>query len=459
MSEPEQRRPSTPSRSAPSLAETVAATGVLARSPWLLLAGFVAVHAWLVSRALAHSSAIFGDVGLYEWWIWNGQANGVWPVLDTEWVYPAGALLPLVVAGLGPWPYAAGFVGLVILLNALALAYLWDHRPFGTYGGWFWLAFLALLGPISLGRIDGIVAPLILVAATAGLRHPRTAAAIATAGAWIKIAPAAVFLTVLTFTRRRVPVLAVGAAVSAAVVVTAMALGSGTRVFSVFGEQGKRALQAESVLATPFSLARLWNGGTGTAAPVYNEEIYTYEFLSPAADAVARALDLVLPLAVVALLALGWWAWRRNPRQVQAVFLLTTQAVLVALVVFNKVGSPQFIAWLGPVVAVGLSAGRHLRLPWEIPALGLLAAAALTQLVYPVDYGGFILAEPTMVVVAALRNLLVVAVLVAVVVELVGIARHRRGRRGAGRVEGAAPRPLPAEEPAEQSAVPEGAAS
>lgn len=414
----------------PTREQTLAAAAVLARSPWLLLIGFVAVHLWLIGQAVAHHGAIFGDVGLYEWWIWNGWTNGTWPVLDTEWVYPAGALVPLVLAGLGPWPYEAGFVGLVVALNGLALWDLWRSRRLGCYGCWFWLGFLALLGPISVGRLDGVVAPLILLAVTAGLRHPRAAAAIATAGAWIKIAPAAVFLTVLLLVRRRLAVLAVGAGVSAVVVATAMALGSGTRVLSVFGEQGKRALQAESVFATPFSLARLGGGGQ---APVYNEEIYTYEFLEPAADAAARVLDVLLPLAVLAVLALGWWAWRRSPRQVETLFLLTTQAVLLALVVFNKVGSPQFVAWLAPVVAVGLCARRRRRWPWVVPSLLPLAVAGLTQLIYPVDYAGFILATPVMVLVAAVRNVLVVVVLGAVIWEIVriGRARIRRGPRPA----------------------------
>lgn len=410
------------SRRGPTAAQTLAAASVLAQSPWLLLVGFVAVHGWLVAQALEHAGAIFGDVTLYEWWIWNGLTNGTWPVLDTEWVYPAGALVPLVVAAIGPWPYVAGFVALVIVLNALALWYLWRVRELGGYGGWFWLAFLALLGPITLGRIDGLIAPLILLAATAGLRHPRTAAAIATAGAWIKIAPAAVFLALFMFARGRLRVLGVGAAVSAVVVAVAMALGSGTRVLSVFGEQGRRALQAESVFATPFSLARLAGGGED---PVYNEEIYTFEFLSPAADRAAEALDVLLPVTVLAVLALGWWAWRRSPARVGSLFLLTTEAVLVALVVANKVGSPQFIAWLAPVIAVGLSARRPARVMWELPALGLLTVASLTQLIYPVDYAGFLHGSTVMLLVAGLRNLLVVALLVVVVVEIVRIGRRR----------------------------------
>ena len=57
------------------------------------------------------------------------------------------------------------------------------------------------LGPIFVGRLDGVVAPLILVALVVATTRPRLAVAVATAGAWIKIAPGAVVVA-LAATRR-----------------------------------------------------------------------------------------------------------------------------------------------------------------------------------------------------------------------------------------------------------------
>src|SRR5690606_6925909 len=105
--------------------------------------------------------------------------------------------------------------------------------------------------------------PMILAALVLARRHPRIATAVATAGAWIKIAPGAVVVAIAA-TRRDArdllrAVVVPGAIVSAVVVGVALAGGAGARALSVFGEQGARTLQAESVAGTWFSVARLWD--------------------------------------------------------------------------------------------------------------------------------------------------------------------------------------------------------
>lgn len=407
----------------PSRAELVGALVTLLRSHWLLAIGFVAVHVWLVVGAIRHEGAIFGDVRLYSWWAGQGWVEGNWPVLATDWIYPVGALVPIALLVLFPLPYEAAFVLLVVALNAVAAVLLVRSGRRGGYGLWWWLAFLALLGPISLGRLDGVVAPVILVALLLAIRRPRAAAALATVGAWVKIAPAAVFLALLTTSRRPWrDVVVPGALVSAVVVVCALAGGSGTRVFSVFGEQGRRGLQAESVFATPFSLLRLFGSGQD---PVYNTEIYTFEFLHPHAARFAEVLDLLLVVAVAAIMALAWLAVRRGA-DAASVLLTTTHAILLALIVLNKVGSPQFLAWLAPTVAVVIAmSSRRDRRAWEPAILLLLVAAGLTHLLYPLAYGGFITAEPLMVIAAAVRNLLLAVLLADAVTSLVVFARRK----------------------------------
>jgi hypothetical protein len=63
------------------------------------------VHGWiaLVGTVLIPTQA-FWDVDLYRWWMWQGLHQGVWPVLDGDWVYPAGAVLPMLLPALStPW--------------------------------------------------------------------------------------------------------------------------------------------------------------------------------------------------------------------------------------------------------------------------------------------------------------------------------------------------------------------
>lgn len=391
--------------------------GRLLQSPWLLTLAFVVVHARLVHEAISWQYTIFGDVTLYEWWARHGLDTGQWPVLDYDWVYPAGALAPVVAPSLVTddlLGYEILWTAMIVALNAVATILLVRSTPRGAFGAWWWLLFLLALGPIFLGRLDGVIAPMLLVALALARRHPRLAVAVATAGAWVKIAPGAVVVAIAA-TRRGLrdllhTVVVPGAIVSAVVVGLALAGGAGTRALSVFGEQGDRTLQAESVAGTWFSVARLWDS---SIAIDYNDVIFTYEIQGTAATAVADALDWLLPLVVVALAALTLWAARRHPERAHELLLLSAATQLLALIVFNKVGSPQFVAWLGPPVAVALAtlpAGRALRWWWP-PALGMVLVGYATYLVYPMAYGPFLEGAPWMIAVEALRNLALVVLM------------------------------------------------
>ena len=419
---------------APAPAHRRRAGPAVLRSRWLLALGFVVVHAWLVSDAIGWANTIYGDVTLYEWWARTGLATGEWPVLDFDWVYPAGALVPVTLPALftsGLLGYEIAWTAMVVLLDAVAVVVLVRATPRGVLGAWWWLAFLLALGPIFLGRLDGVIAPLILVALVLAGRRPALAAAVATVGAWIKVAPGAVVVA-LAATRRRGTdlwrhVVVPGAAVSVVVVGLAVAGGAGTRALGVFGQQDARTLQAESVAATWFSVARLWDPGVRFE---YNEEIFTYEVPGAAAQRLAGVLDWVLPLATLALAALVWWAARRRPGHGGEVLLLGAAALLLALIVFNKVGSPQFVAWVGPPLAAALAlSAPGTRRIWAPPAVGVLAVAFATYLVYPVAYGPFLDGEAWMVVVEALRNAGLVVLLAGAVWRLAELGRHRAARR------------------------------
>lgn len=395
------------------------------RSPWALVAGFVLVHAWLIFDALTWGYRISGDVHLYWYWARAGIDHGIWPVLDYDWVYPVGALAPLTVPGLvgtSVEAYYGQFVALIVVLDAVALWFLARLPGRGRIAAWWWLAFLVALGPIFLGRLDGVAAALLVISLAVAVRRPAVATAIATFGAWVKIAPGAVVVALLTTARRpwRTVVLP-GAIVSVVVVTLALAGGAGPRVLGVFGTQDSRGLQSESVFATPFSVLRLVD-------PVWrvwmNPDIRTLEILGPGTRATGRLLDLLLPLAVLVIAGISWWAVRRRPAARTDVFLLAVTALLLSLIVFNKVGSPQFVAWIGPPVAVAIAlAGPGARSVWSAPALAVLATAGLTQLLYPVAYWEFTLGEPWIVLVAALRNLALVVLLVGAVVQLVRLGR------------------------------------
>ena len=405
-----------------------------------LWCAFGAVHAWLtwVGVVLAPATA-FWDVDLYRWWMYRALVEGSWPVLDDAWVYPAGAVLPMLLPGLGSTTstpqYALGWCLLVAVLDGAALTVLL-LAPHGLAAGWWWTAALALLGPVALGRLDAVVTPLSLVALAVAVaprpRRARVSAALLAAGAWVKVAPGVLLLPLAAAARRPWrDVVLPAALVTAAVVGVVAAAGGASRLGTFLTTQTGRGLQVEAVGATPWVLAALLRDDI---AVELDEALVTYQVHGPGTAAAARVLDVVLVAAVVAVGAVLLLA-RRRGRAVDA--LLPAALVLsTLLVVANKVGSPQYLTWLVPPVAVllavgagdgwGRAGGWAGAGGWLMPAAGLtLLASGLTQVVFPWGYPALITGDPVLAVVLALRNATLLAVLALAAVGLRAAVRRR----------------------------------
>ncbi|MCC2319701.1 glycosyltransferase 87 family protein [Cellulomonas xiejunii] len=408
------------------------------RTPLVWLA-FILAHAWVAHVGLVVWDWTLGDLGMYRWWAYMAFIDGHWPVLDYEWVYPAGAIVPMLVAGFagladgGQYPLA--WLALVSVLDAVAVALLL-RRPHGRVAALWFVAFIALLGPAGLGRLDGLVAPLTVVALLVALSRPRLSAALLTAGAWIKVAPGAAVLPLVLAVRRPVRDVVVPAlAVCLVVVGTVVARGGGANLLSFVTAQRQRDLQIESILGTPFMVAGIWSTQVVRA---YDDQIFTFEISAPGARAVADAATPALLVAVLAVTVLLWRVRRRAGEQfwtdtaVRADFVVRGAfALTLVLLVINKVGSPQFVAWLAPATAVALALG----LPrWGVSAWGVLAVAGATQLAYPWMYDNIVDGVPGPTFLLAGRNLAVVALLVVAVRQLV---RRPAPAEDAGADEGA----------------------
>ncbi|GMA23163.1 hypothetical protein GCM10025864_09220 [Luteimicrobium album] len=418
---------------------------------------FVVVHAVLFWEASHHAQALFGDPELYRQWAAGGVQDGVWPVLDISWVYPIGALVPATLPALvsvDGEAYRYLFMVLVAVLDGLALGSLLHAGRGRTLGAWWWLVFLLFLGPITLVRLDGISAALTAIALAQlipSARHPEgrtsVASAVAAAGAWVKIAPGAV-LVPLALTARRPWRRVVLPAVTVTAVVLGLAElgGAGSRVLGFWGTQDSRGLQVESGAATPFSLARLWSGEYRV---FYNAPLNVLEITGPGTAWFAQALDVLLLAAVALTTVVTWRAAVRLRRDVPDVVerrtpqlelvLLSTLALTLVLFAFDKVGSPQYVAWFAPPLAVALTAlpeptwwpgrrgptGPHQARArvWETFAVALLVVALLTHRLFPDHYDDFLGARPLDTVLEAARNVLVLALAVG---SLVVLGRHAR---------------------------------
>lgn len=390
--------------------------GRFATRPWAVWVAFAAVHLWIAwCGLLAVPQRVFWDLGLYRYWVADGLVTGHWPVLDDAWVYPAGALVPLVATG---WlaqelplsgltvdeAFAAVWIVMVAVLNLVVVRRLL-RRPGGYVAVWWWMGFLAALGPVSLGRLDALVAPLAILALLVVAERPRVAAALLTAGAWIKVAPGALLVPVVVALRRSWHAAVVpAAAVSAVVVGVVMLLGGREHVWSFLSAQSDRGVQVESVSASPWLV---WGVFSTAVRRTFNDDILTYEVAGPGVQTASQVVDGLFYVAMLATAALlAWRAWGPRRLPVPELIVRGSLLVLLTMIVTNKVLSPQYITWLAAPVAVALA----WQLPrWRATAWTLLGVAAATQVVFPWWYGAMLRAEPAATAVLVARNLVLVA--------------------------------------------------
>jgi hypothetical protein len=398
----------------------------LARNRATLWAAFVLVHLWLGALALYSPGYPIGDVTLvYKHWTDQALLADYWVGIDAVFVYPLLALAPMLAATLlGPALYATSWLLIVAAVDAVGFAAITGWRRSAHRAGiaWWWLAFLLLLGPIAVVRIDSITVPLAMVGVLLLATRPRAAALVLTAAAWIKVWPAALIGAALIAGRRRGTVAATAAVASAVLVVLALAFGSGGNVFSFVTQQTGRGLQVEAPVTTLW----LWLAAAGVPDTFvyYDTGILTFQVQGGSVALVAAVMTPLLALAALAVVALGLRAVFRGAGA-EVLLAPLALALVTTLIAFNKVGSPQFIGWLAVPVVLGLAArtaghGRSFR----VPAAIVLALAVLTQTVYPYLYDRVLGLDPALLAVLTARNLMLFVLLGWAVHTLVVLGRR-----------------------------------
>jgi hypothetical protein len=399
----------------------------LLRHPLTLWVAFSIVHTVLILLCLHAPGWPLGDVeAVYKLWVAQSANGGSQVGIDEPWVYPILAYIPMALANLlGPALYVQVWLGLVTLLNAAAFAVLSGGlrrrraRPrWRVIAAWWWLAFLLLLGPIALARIDAVTVPIAIIALLLVAGRPAVGAALLTVAAWVKVWPAALVAALLVASRARLRVLQSAVGVSITVIAVSMVLGGASYVLSFVSEQTGRGLQIES----PVSTIWMWQAVVGVpgAGVYYDHDILTYQ-VAGAGTALASALMTpLMAFAAAAVVLLGALRMREGAHFAR-VFPPLALALVLVLIVFNKVGSPQFMTWLAAPIVLGLIYRRR---QWLLPAVLGLALAVLTQLIYPYLYGALLAASPGMVLLLTLRNLLQIVLLGWAVYALARAPRH-----------------------------------
>ncbi|GAB3394319.1 hypothetical protein GCM10027568_24740 [Humibacter soli] len=364
-----------------------------------LWCAFGVVHVALAVLVFTADGTRLGDV-LSHYLPWAERAvhgHGVVGI-HSAWVYPIAAIVPVVVPMLfGAHAYGAMWVLMITVADAVVV-YLLSYRRLRPrmVAAWWWLAFLLLLGPISIVRLDAVSAVIAIVAVLWLASRPRVAVVLLTIATWMKVWPAALLLPVLVMVRGRWRTIVAMVATTVAIVAVPLLVGAGANVLSFVGMQDSRGLQVEAPIATWW----IWSAALGRHGfyVEYMRALNTYQAAGPGSALVGDVMTLLLGVAIIAIALLGIRATRRGDADALPALML---ACVTALIVFNKVGSPQYITWLAAPVVYGIVQNRR---EFRMPALLVLAAAVLTQSFYPYLYHFVITAAPPVLALVALRN-------------------------------------------------------
>jgi hypothetical protein len=349
-----------------------------------------------------------GDVFLvYKPWAQLAAQGTSIVGIDTDWVYPLVAIVPIMLPLLlGPENYTGGWLTMVLLLDAGAFAVLIIGRdPRRIKAAWWWLAFLALLGPIAVGRLDSVSVALAIVGLLWLSLNERAAVVMLAIATWIKVWPAALIAAAIIALRSRWRILAIAAVTSLVIVIVALTFGSGMHVLSFITMQTGRGLQIEA----PVSTIWMWQAALGVPGSFvyYDRELLTFQVTGEGTATASSLMSPLLAVAVVVVVLIGVRAVRRGG-PVTRILPELSLGFVAAFIAFNKVGSPQYVSWLAAPVLIGLVyQGRGFR----TPTILVTVTAGLTQLIYPFFYDYVLTVQPAILVVLTVRNLMFFVIL------------------------------------------------
>jgi hypothetical protein len=260
---------------------------------------------------------------------------------------------------------------------------------------------VALTGAIIVNRYDAAVALLIAVflLCLAGRWHT-AAAFVLGMGFALKLTPAAILPLVLLLVgspRRWLwPIIAFAAAAAAPFM--PYLLSSPRGIWYVFQYYLGRPLQIESVLGTPMLFGQLLGANWATWAYSHG----SHALVAPGAGLAANLSGGFMLIAVAIVYGLAWRR-RKHLRESLPDQALAVLALILALMAFGKVLSPQYFIWTLPAWALVAARDRVLAVAGGLTLL-------LTQVEFPALYWRLLDMRPETLAVVVTRNTLLVVV-------------------------------------------------
>jgi hypothetical protein len=339
----------------------------------------------------------------YRGWAHEIVTLGRMPYAEARIEYPPGALPFIVLPGsiAAGQPYLLKFVALMVLVDAVGLAGLivlarrWGSRR----GPWLWLLGLPLLGPVAWTRLDMIpaVATIWVIVAAAASRWGTTGGLLAF-GALTKVYPVFLFPAAWLLSPRRRALL-LGSLVVLVVIVLPFVPSLDDMVRSVATFHLRRGIQAESLWANGLFVAREFG------YPITAVENFGATHVASSASPLLKQLSTLLSLAaLIPGVVVASRVVNRGNIRVLVEVMFTTLALLL---VTGRVLSPQYVLWL---VGLGAAAACAAKTALRAPILLLLAAATLTQVLYPFLIAQLVWGHVSALVVLTARNVVLVVI-------------------------------------------------
>ena len=338
----------------------------LAAAPLTLIA------VWLIfTNHGPFSSTEVNDLYVYGQYA-QQLADGLIPYKDFDFEYPPLALIPIGVLGDHVIAFSLATLSAALVCQECA------RRITGEKAAWAMAALPLLAGAQVRTHFDLFVIALVMLA----LVSRRSSGLLLGAAAAMKLWPGLVAAAILRDRRSWTEF----AIVTVPLALVTLALGGWVMVkFHV-----QRPIQIESTPSSVLSLLPVDVSTTG--APITNDRFKSNGTASDWAGVVG-ALFVVLELVAIA-----WFVWRGQRNAV-----LAALGVTLAFVALGKVLSPQFMLWLFPLAVAA----------WGWPAVFVALATALTQVEFPTRYFDLVFRHHDMLLVVGVRNMLLIAALLA----------------------------------------------
>jgi hypothetical protein len=370
-----------------------------------------------------------------------------WPYRDIAIEYQPGALLTISLPALFADDFReyqywlGGWFGFLHLLNLfMGIKLVTGGAPTVSQVNrllWWSLAFLVLLGGMVTSRFDHIVVTFVLLSTllfgqalqkegTRSLLGFALFGFVTSIGVLTKIVPGLVMITamlMLLIMQKKTPRWAEAFSSVTGLGVGLIVLNAGFYAFfgagylESFTYHMDRGIQLESVYAGVLLLARM----AGLA-------IVTYDYSFGSSNVVSsftNEVKLISPFLFLGIVGFLGAKIRRNclPENktaghfIHSQFILMTLILLLAFMLTNKVFSPQYMIWVGPLMAVLVAVHQNL---WKTGIL-LLIATTMTQILYPQLYIFLEHFHPALVILLNLRNALLIVILVLLIRKLPGL--------------------------------------